>query len=93
MIYVKRLELIQDVLMARYSKKGTGYNFCDTILWYHNCLWTKILARYLKKVWFGNRSDLNLICKILQFHITQAHPIKKDVLILVQVVIPIKKLS
>jgi len=23
-------------LLARYSKKGTGYNFCDTILPYRN---------------------------------------------------------
>ena len=25
------------VQMARYAKKGAGYNFCDTILPYHNC--------------------------------------------------------
>jgi len=26
-------------ILVRYSKKGTGYNFCDTILPYHNSMW------------------------------------------------------
>jgi len=30
-IYVIRKNWIQVVLLARYSKKGTGYNFCDNI--------------------------------------------------------------
>ena len=34
------------VVSARYSKKETGFNFCDTILPYHNIVLTKVLASY-----------------------------------------------
>jgi len=29
-------------ILARYSKKKAGFNFCDIILPYHNYEWTKI---------------------------------------------------
>jgi len=35
--------------MARYSKKETGYNFCDTRLPYHNCELTKVVAETVEK--------------------------------------------
>ncbi len=35
-IYVMEIEVLGPVVLARYSKKRTGYNFCDTILPYLN---------------------------------------------------------
>jgi hypothetical protein len=36
-IYVLECELFEPVSMARYSKKETGYNFCDIISLYNSC--------------------------------------------------------
>ena len=35
-IYELLMEVFRPVLVARYSKKTTRYNFCDIILPYHN---------------------------------------------------------
>ena len=46
-------------ILARYSKKGTGFNFCDTKLPYHNIIWTKVTARYMQFSYsydFGKKS-------------------------------------
>jgi hypothetical protein len=47
-IYVLGIEIIELVVLARYSKKKTGHNFCDIILPYHNYERIKIVARYHK---------------------------------------------
>ena len=34
-IYVIEIEMFEPVVLARYSKKEAGHNFCDIILPYH----------------------------------------------------------
>ena len=35
-IYVIEIEMLEPVVLARYSKKKAGHKFCDIILPYHN---------------------------------------------------------
>jgi len=39
---------LKPVVLASYSKKEAGHNFCDIILPYHNYYRIKIVARYHK---------------------------------------------
>ena len=35
-IYVMEIDMLEPVVLARYSKKEAEHNFCDIILPYHN---------------------------------------------------------